>query len=406
MSGWLGGGIASRMLVGQLIDLPFLPAPIPRGLALWDGDVHAIAAYPRLFAKIGQAFKLPGDVYNEATHFRFGGGAVFRKGAPYVVPSSSVYPLADDGTVATALGRAHLPMTAPGYQSYTFQQTAGAATVRLGLPANLAAASLAVPAAGAIAAQHKITFFDVPAAGEYHDAGGLLLVVLDGVGAVAGFAALSIYQRQDGGTFANLSVNAAPAGEVIVAAPVLGKSVGLYVNADGTIGWTAAGADRGAVPGLVVAPGNSVVFGTVVNDGAVYTAGLVASADFLAATADLTEPFPVGTMGAGNALGGGIVGGYVFGRGGSNTTDGHALTAAEGPTHDHFTVHAAAANGALDATNSINVASAGGLGNVDYGLQGTAGAATIGLTSSSGAAAPHAHTFDPTHDTHITLVRV
>lgn len=81
--GFFGGGMAASYAVGQLIDLPFMPSPIPRGFAHWDGDIHAITSYQRLFNKIGQTFRKAGDTFNTATHFRMGGGEVFRKGASY-----------------------------------------------------------------------------------------------------------------------------------------------------------------------------------------------------------------------------------------------------------------------------------------------------------------------------------
>lgn len=87
--------------VGAEITAHFTPAVLPgriRGLSgLWDVADHRLAlisAAPKLFAAIGQAYRLPGDIYDQATHFRYPDGTRLRRGATVTPPTpAAAYPL-------------------------------------------------------------------------------------------------------------------------------------------------------------------------------------------------------------------------------------------------------------------------------------------------------------------------
>ena len=257
MSGYVGGGLARSYMVGQVIDLPYLPARIPKGFAIWDGQVHAIADFPRLFGVIGQTFRKVGDTYDTGTHFRFGGGAVFRKGASYSpeVIAVSSYPLDDDGTLVAPLGYAHLPTTAPAHLAWSNAETGVNGTAVAVRSIALSDAGSTPRTAGVIfGVQHKITAWDAAA----NVAEKRVLGIVETAGhALAGTIEVG-YRTELGVHYAVARVNGIAAATVAGANPA-GHSASLYFNGDtGAVHWIAYGVDQGAIPGANLGAGQRV----------------------------------------------------------------------------------------------------------------------------------------------------
>lgn len=288
--------------IGAETVLHYAPAALPVRLmgGLWDnqdGRIALIADFPRLFAVIGQAHKRPGDTYNEATHFRFPDGSIFRQGAfhtPWThVPS--VWPLDDvAGAVAAAFGKTNLPTTGPGYQSFTWTHTGGVATA---LAARNAADALAwanLPAhdnTKFTAGQLNITACDAG----YTAAITLLIYKLDNTNAVTGFArvghagtpgAITPCVEIGGGGF---TYGAA------LAQPRVG-SIGFYIH-HGTdnVGWTLNGVDQGYItPFFKVTAGEHFGVIVAIDDDAGCTGSV--TGEWVSDAQYFTEPFPTPTV--------------------------------------------------------------------------------------------------------------
>lgn len=84
-------------------------------------------------------------------------------------------------------------------------------------------------------------------------------------------------------------------------------------------------------------------------------------------------------------LSGGVDGDVLGGVGGAET---NTLTTAQIPSHQHFVARAAAGTSALSSTNTLNE-EAGYGSNASYTLAGGTGAASIGLSSSTGSGSAH-----------------
>ena len=387
MSGYVGGGLARSYMVGQVIDLPYLPARIPKGFAIWDGQVHAIADFPRLFGVIGQTFRKVGDTYDTGTHFRFGGGAVFRKGASYSpeVIAVSSYPLDDDGTLVAPLGYAHLPTTAPAHLAWSNAETGVNGTAVAVRSIALSDAGSTPRTAGVIfGVQHKITAWDAAA----NVAEKRVLGIVETAGhALAGTIEVG-YRTELGVHYAVARVNGIAAATVAGANPA-GHSASLYFNGDtGAVHWIAYGVDQGAIPGANLGAGQRVTFGISVANAAGATVGANTAGLLAVQKADFTDPFPAGTVGPAEPVD--IPAGSDAGQqGGSATTGGHVLTQAELPS----VVNMDTPDGPYPGW--------GGGATFNEGFNGHS---IKGVSLGSDQA--HSHTIDPQHEKYLALVRV
>lgn len=207
---------------------------------------------------------------------------------------SCAYPLDDDGTLATAFGYTLLPMDAPGYQTGTYTQTGVAAGLIALNSAAFTTGSFSRPASAPIAVQGKCTAADVATTG-YVGGISLLLAVFDSGGSPVGNAVASIIEKYPLGAEYSLTVNGTTIASGALTGASAGKSVAFYVNADGTIGYTAGGVDRGAVTGLTVGATDTFIIGLFANDGASYEAAAAFSYQLITAAPDYTEPAPAGS---------------------------------------------------------------------------------------------------------------
>ena len=80
----------------------------------------------------------------------------------------------------------------------------------------------------------------------------------------------------------------------------------------------------------------------------------------------------------------------------SGTVGGTALTAAQLPSHFHFTVNSDADSTPVQSTESVTFESASGLGNNDYKLGGTTSTPDRGKSSSTGSGDTHTHSWSGT----------
>lgn len=316
------------------------PRRLPAGWLLADGSIVDIADYPRLYAAVGQVWRLGGDTYDTDLQFRVPDGTRLRRGGTWTagVPIACAYPMDDAGAVAGSFGVALLPTDAPDHNAFTFT-TAADNTVSLAAPADiLGAANYPRPATVPMAVQYTVTAAELPVGGGRY--GGLMVAVISAGGAVLGYARVLLTGYGEAaialgqGGYGELTVNEdAPLDQVEFAGSIVGKGVAFYVNPDGTIGYTVGGTDGGTIPGLTVGATDKVAFALYLGDYASGEAGLTFSAALRTQAADITEPVPAGaTDPCGNVIGElPPATSNVGGRSGSTSTGGHALTVPELP---------------------------------------------------------------------------
>lgn len=232
--------------------------------------------------------------------------------ATIALPSvACLYPLDDDGTVAHSFGFGFMQADAPLYQTGSYTQTgappADATPPNIGAisaPANaLSTAQIAMPATGGIAAQLKFTAWpaDINA---LVPSKGLVAAIFNSSGALVGIT--GVYLLQSSGQLAYRTTNMAGSSSsaTIGAVSAAGMSVSLYVNADGSIGATANGADLGLVEAAgTVSATDTFLWVPSCDDDTGATVGASVSWELITSAASITEPVPAGSVDScGNAI--------------------------------------------------------------------------------------------------------
>lgn len=377
------------------------PGTLPVGFTLADHRIADIADFPRLFAVVGQAWRLGGDTYNTGTQFRIPDGTRLMRGASWSAVAPYTYAL--DALAAELMGppasfAGALTMSA-GSQigSYAAQGGLGANAVFAAAPANFStgtSAKLDTALGNPQDIEFVLTLPDLsglPAGGVILAAAAMLLnagtfatmfrVQVDGV---AGSNLLSVtYYNSTGQIAQELNI---PAGAHRVTLEMDSTTSTMQVRRNG--------AAPLVLSSDTYAPAQAVaVFQVQEYAGAdPAIAGLVASVEIVPDAADILYPITVGaTDFNGTATGGGAITSDVGTRAGSATSGAHALTLAEMPIHSH----------------ELNVDVEGFRSPADYNndTYHTAATGGGGSTLDAGEGDAHSHTIDPEHVKVLVLVK-
>lgn len=222
---------------------------------------------------------------------------------------SCAYPLDAPGTLAPTFGGVQLVMDSPGYQTFTFTTLADD-TLYLGLATDpLNVDNFPRPTTHPMAAQYTVTDAQLPPSPDAANYGALMVVVVSSVGVplgnayilLTGYSAAAVALGFGG--FGELFVNNVAIDQYEFAVSVEGVSTAIYVNTDGTMGFTVAGVDYGAIPGLTMGATDKVFFLLRQYDSSSLAAGITMSGSFITSATYITEPMPTGaTDTCGNAI--------------------------------------------------------------------------------------------------------
>lgn len=309
---------------------------IPFGYAMADWRIANIADFPRLYAEIKQAWRDAGDVYDQTTQFRFPDGTRYVRGAA-MIPGMSF----DGGTsLATdvAGGQGFLPVISNGGRTVTGTFPTAPASVQF-----FAARSAATKTTGKFYFPFKVSVNVTIPGGFIYALMGLgngTVTVHDSEAFGAGLDGnASVVGASAAGLTTLMSANH---GQAALSGATLANGDIYIVYADfdartwGVI--DAAGTNHANVQAMADGTGGGHTMGMA-------TGALSAYVDVLAfstaAVIGITCMTTAELLAAGRAApGGGYANAFdtvvtVGTRQGSNTTAGHALTANEGPVHNH-----------------------------------------------------------------------
>jgi hypothetical protein len=359
---------------------------------LWDVADHRIAAqadWPRLFPVVGQTFRLPGDVYDTNTHFRFPDSLILRKGATVSAGAlnAAAYPLTITNGQAIAVGfTGNIPTTASQAVAYTIQGGLGASGNYL------STTDVAAPQTFTVATGKPVIEFAVTT-DAMAGAGGIDFSV--GVSDAATTANIVKFVFSNGGGASAVSVLKGGTSVFTDNLPTGNHTVGLEFDA-------VAGTYRALLNGAPVVVSDDTYSATAAaivaitafeNAGTAGTnAGKIFSAEARTESTTIAMTYGAGATDIGlNVLGASLLTSTSGTRTGSTSTGGHALTIAEMPLHDHD-YYELVGGGATAGDGASND------GNPDQNQ--------TRQTSQTGSGDAHSHTLDPLAVAVLHVVRV